>query len=62
MPNDLKETFMTYSVENDALIEEFIEYFGIENIPNPDQYPKRLEFLIKTFKYYKSMENLNDEN
>ena len=53
---------MNYSVENDALIEEFIEYFGIENIPNPDQYPKRLEFLIKTFKYYKSMEKLKDEN
>lgn len=45
---------MTYSVKrDDAFIEEFIEYYGVENIPDPYQYPKRFEFLVKTYEYYK---------
>ena len=48
---------MTYSEKiDDALIEEFIEYYGIENIPDPNQYPKRFEFLIKSFEHYKKMQ------
>lgn len=45
---------MTYSVKrDDAFIEEFIEHYGVENIPDPYQYPKRFEFLVKTYEYYK---------
>lgn len=54
---------MTYSAKREYQeIEDFIEFFGIENIPNPDQYPKQLEFLIKSFRHYKNMEKLKNEN
>jgi len=54
---------MTYSVKyNDDTLDEFIDYFGIENIPNPEQYPARFKFLIKSFEHYKRMEELQDEN
>ncbi len=55
--------FMTYSVKYDAdTLDEFIDYFGIENIPNPEQYPIRFKFLIKTFEHYKNMKELSNEN
>ncbi len=56
--------FMTYSVKYDAdTLDEFIDYFGIENIPNPEQYPIRFKFLVKTFEHYKTMKELdNDAN
>lgn len=54
---------MNYSVKrDDEFIEEFIEYYGIENIPNPDQYPRRFEFLVKSFEHYKRMQELKNEN
>jgi len=45
---------MNYS-ENDKFTQEFIDYYGEENIPNPDQYPLRFEFLAKSFEHYKRM-------
>jgi len=39
--------------KDDEFIKEFIEYHGEENIPNPHQYPKRFEFLVKSFENYK---------
>lgn len=54
---------MNYSVNrDDAFIEEFIEYYGIENIPDPEQYPNRFEFLIKSYEHYKRMESMKSEN
>lgn len=55
--------YMNYSVKrDDEFIEEFIEYYGIENIPDPEQYPNRFEFLIKSYEHYKRMESLKSEN
>ncbi len=35
-------------------IEEFIKYFGIENLPNPEHEPRRFAYFVKLFRYYKS--------
>lgn len=54
---------MNYSVKkDDEFIEEFISYYGVENIPDPMQYPKRFEFLVKSYEHYKRMQGLNNEN
>lgn len=54
---------MNYSVKkDDEFIKEFIEYHGEETIPDPSQYPKRFEFLVKSFEHYKRMEELYNEN
>jgi hypothetical protein len=46
---------VNYSGKNDDLIEEFIDYCGgAKKIPNPEQYPRRFEFLVKSFKNYKN--------
>jgi len=34
----------------DKDIEDFIDYFG-DQIPNPDQYPRRVRWLLKWYKY-----------
>ena len=34
---------------NDEDIQGFIDYFGEENIPNPEQYPRRVEWLKKWY-------------
>lgn len=50
---------MSYSEKNnDAFIKEFIEHYGAENIPDPTQYPRCFEFLVKSYRYYKQMEEL----
>jgi hypothetical protein len=47
----------TYSMKrDDATLKEMIEYYGIENIPNPEQYPIRFEFLTRSFEHYKKMQ------
>lgn len=54
---------MSYSVNrDDKFIEEFIEHHGVENIPDPFQYPKRFEFLVKSYEHYKRMKEINSEN
>lgn len=54
---------MTYSVKrDDSFIEEFIEYIGLDKIPDPDQYPRRFEFMIKSFEHYKRMQEVESEN
>lgn len=53
---------MNYSVKrDDKFIEELIEHYGVENMPDPDQYPRRFEFLVKSFEHYKRMEQLYSE-
>jgi len=43
----------------DEFLAELLEYCGGEkNIPNPDQYPMRFEFLIKSFQHYKRMQEM----
>jgi hypothetical protein len=51
----------TCSELNDE-IHEFIEYYGMKNIPNPDHYPRRFEFLMKSFRHYKRMQDIKNEN
>ena len=53
---------MTYSAKNDEeFTEKFIRHYGAENIPDPNQYPKRFEFLVKSFEHYNRMRDLKDE-
>ena len=39
---------------SDDQVKEFIEFYGEDKIPNPEQYPIRFKFLLETFKYVKS--------
>jgi hypothetical protein len=59
--NHLRKIFMNYSDKNDKLTQEFIEYYGAKNIPNPDQYPKRFKFLVDSFIHYKKMKGLSND-
>lgn len=53
---------MTYSLKkNDQTLKEMIEHFGIENIPNPENYPMCFEFLFSSFEHYKKIQNLKEE-
>jgi hypothetical protein len=45
---------------DEDMFEAMIELFGIENIPNPEQYPMQFEFLTKTFEHYKNMSKSTD--
>lgn len=45
-------------LDDDEFIKEFIEHYGEENIPNPDQYPHRFKFLLKSFAHYKKMREI----
>jgi hypothetical protein len=41
---------------NEDMLKEMIEYFGEKNIPDPEQYPIRFQFLTKSFEHYKRMD------
>lgn len=52
---------MNYSIKRDEkLFNEMVEYYGVENIPNPEHYPIRFEFLTKSFEHYKKMKDMNE--
>lgn len=53
---------MNYLDLDEDLYREFLEYFKGTNIPDPEQYPLRFRFLVRSFLYYKSMETENGEN
>jgi hypothetical protein len=36
---------------SDEEIQGFIDYFGEDNIPNPDHYPQRVLWLMKWYRY-----------
>ena len=36
---------------SDEDIQGFIDYFGEDKIPNPDQYPMKVIWLMKWYKY-----------
>ena len=40
---------------DEDMLQEMIELYGLENIPNPEQYPMQFEFLTKSFEHYKNM-------
>jgi len=50
---------MNYSVKEDEELQEFIDYHGQENIPNPEQYPLSFAFLVKSFQHHKRMQSYN---
>lgn len=41
----------------DETLNEMIEHYGLENIPNPEFYPIRFRFLVKSFEHYKRMKS-----
>lgn len=41
---------------DENMFNEMVNFFGRENIPNPEQYPIRFEFLTKSFEHHKYME------
>jgi hypothetical protein len=47
---------------DENMLKEMIEFYGKENIPNPEQYPMRFEFLTKSFEHYKKMEAQRENN
>jgi len=52
---------MNYSTNRDEkLFNEMVEHYGIENIPNPEHYPIRFEFLTRSFEHFKKMKTLNE--
>ena len=52
---------MNYSTNRDEkLFNEMVEHYGVENIPNPEQYPIRFEFLTRSFEHFKKMKTLNE--
>jgi hypothetical protein len=38
--------------KTDPELQGMIDLYGIENIPNPEQYPMRFAFLVKSYRYY----------
>ena len=46
---------------DDKDIQGFIDYFGEENIPNPEQYTRRVEWLMKWYMHI-VMRNREDDN
>lgn len=50
---------MSYNLKRDEdTLKELILFYGAENIPNPEQYPLRFEFLVKSYEHIKRMERL----
>ena len=47
---------------DEAMLKEMIEFYGKENIPNPEQYPLRFDFLTKSFEFYKKMQAQAEKN
>ena len=54
---------MNYSTNRDEkLFNEMVEHYGIENIPNPEHYPIRFEFLTRSFEHFKKMQSISMSN
>jgi len=49
-------------INTESELQEFLDYFTGTTIPDPDQYPKRFEFMIKSFQHYKKMKEMNGEH
>ena len=54
---------MNYSINRDEkLLNEMVEHYGVENIPNPEQYPIRFEFLTQSFEHFLKMQSISMSN
>lgn len=54
---------MTYSMKRDEnTLKEMIEHYGADNIPNPEHWPMRFEFLMRSFEHYVRMKRLREKN
>ena len=50
---------MVYKPKRDEdTLRELIQFYGIENIPNPEHYPLRFEFLVKSYDHIKRVQHL----
>jgi hypothetical protein len=49
------------SVDDDT-IKEFLDYYSETVIPDPEQYPKRFEFMVKAFNHSKKIRSMRNEN
>ena len=38
-------------------IEDFVNFFGMENLPSPEHEPKRFEFYVRAYRYHKSRQS-----
>jgi hypothetical protein len=47
---------------DEAMLKEMIEFYGKENIPNPEHYPLRFEFLTKSFEHYNKMQAIPEKS
>lgn len=47
-------------MNTDKSIKEFIEFYGEDKIPDPEQYPLRFKFLFESFKHYNKMKETNE--
>ena len=51
-----------YSIVRDEnMLQEMIEYFGADNIPNPQHYPLRFEFLTKSYEHHVRMKEFKKQ-
>lgn len=41
--------------KDEKFLQEMIDYYGIQNIPDPKHWPMRFEFLVKSFEHHKKM-------
>lgn len=48
--------------KNEEMLKEMIEFYGADNIPNPEYYPIRFEFLTKSFEHHKRMQMMEKTN
>lgn len=45
-------------VEMNEFIENFIDHFGVDRIPNPVMYPIQFEFLLKSYEHHLKMKDM----
>ena len=50
-----------YSELTDELYQEFLDFYD-HVVPDPAQYPMRFEVLVKSFKFYKRMQDAKGIN
>lgn len=47
---------------DDSIVKEFLAYYSETVIPDPEQYPKRFEFMMRAFLHSKKMGSMRNEN
>lgn len=50
-------------MNTEKMVNELIEYYGgMENIPNPEHYPIRFAFLVKSYEHYMKKKEMQDNS